>query len=301
MKKKRMYGPYKVPFTHPGKVLFPDSGITKQDLISYYDRIAETMLPHMVGRPISMERYPDGIGEEGFYEKEVPDYFPEWIHRVRVDLKDGGHQDQVVCENTATLVYLAEVACITPHIWPSKKEELSLPDKLIFDLDPTDGDFEPVRRAAYLVREYLEDRDLFPFVMTTGSRGLHVVLPLRPEKPYADVRNFGTAIAKDLFRQHPDALTVKTKKEERKGRVFLDMLRNAYGQTSVAPYAVRAKPGAPVATPLDWKELERRDIHSQTYTVKNIFRRLGQKEDPWKDIYRHRYSPSHAIAEWDRQ
>jgi bifunctional non-homologous end joining protein LigD len=270
------------------KVIFPKINLTKGDLIDYYREIAQVMLPHMQDRPLSMERYPDGIEGEGFYAKEIPDYFPDWIERARVKVLESGEtQPQVVCNQEATLVYLANQACITPHLWLSRRDRLHHPDKLIFDLDPPGDDFEPVCQAAQMIRQALDEIELPSFVMTTGSKGLHVVVPLDRSSEFDAVRAFAKDLAGAIAGQHPDLFTTETRKDQRKGRLFLDYLRNSYAQTSVAPYAPRAKPGAPVATPLDWDELENSDLHSQSYTVKNIFRRLGQKEDPWKNMSRH--------------
>jgi bifunctional non-homologous end joining protein LigD len=270
------------------KVMFPKINFTKGDLIDYYGDIAQVMLPHMQDRPLSMERYPDGIEEEGFYAKEIPDYFPDWIDRAPVEVLESGEtQLQVVCNQAAALVYLANQACITPHLWLSRRDRLHHPDKMIFDLDPPGDDFEPVRQAARLLRRALEEIQLPSFVMTTGSKGVHVVVPLDRSAEFDVVRAFAKDLAGAIAGQHPDSFTTETRKDERKGRLFLDYLRNSYAQTSVAPYALRAKPGVPVATPLDWDELENSDLHSQSYTVKNIFRRLGQREDPWRDMWRH--------------
>lgn len=264
------------------KVYFPDQGVTKGDLVDYYQRIAGTMLPHVRSRPLSMQRYPDGIEGEGFYQKQAPDHFPDWIERVEIEVEEDDEvQPQVVCQDAATLVYLAQQACITPHIWLSRMDELRHPDKLIFDLDPSGDDFEPIRAAARDLRQIIDEIGLVPFVMTTGSRGLHVVVPLERGADFDQVRAFAKRIAGVLAARSPDRYTTEVRKDKRQGRLFLDYLRNAYAQTSVAPYAVRAKPGAPVAVPLDWDELGDSDLHSQSYSLKNIFRRLGHKEDPW--------------------
>lgn len=270
------------------KVLYPEAGFTKGDVINYYRRIAGTMLPHLTDRPLTMHRFPDGIEADGFYQKEAPDYFPEWIRRVSIHVEeDDGEQEQITCESAATLVYLANQACLTPHIWLSRADRLNHPDKLIFDLDPPDGDFEPVRQTALDLRELLEEVGLVPYAMTTGSRGMHVVVPLDRSTEFDRVRTFARDLAEVLARRNPDQLTVKQRKKKRKGRLFLDYLRNSYGQTSVAPYSLRPLPGAPVATPLDWSEVHDRDLRSQSYTVDNIFRRMGQKEDPWHDFLQH--------------
>jgi bifunctional non-homologous end joining protein LigD len=288
--------------SHMDKVFFPDAGLTKGDVVEYYRRLADTMLPHLRDRPLSLQRFPDGIGEEGFYQKDAPDYFPVWIRRVEVEVKeDKATQPQVVCDDAASLVYLASQACLTLHPWLSRADALDRPDKLIFDLDPPDDDFGPVRAAARALRGLLDDVGLVPYLMTTGSRGLHVAVPLDRQAEFDDVRAFAHDLAALLARREPKRFTVATRKAERKGRLFLDYLRNAYGQTAVAPYALRAKPGAPVATPLDWDELDDASLRSQTYTLGNIFRRLGQKDDPWRQMMRHRRSlddPRQRLDGW---
>jgi bifunctional non-homologous end joining protein LigD len=275
-----------VELSNQQKVYFPEAGLTKGDLVDYYRRIAPTMLPHLQDRPLSMQRFPEGISTPGFYQKEVPEYFPSWIRRAAVLVEEEGQeQPQVVCDNAATLVYLANQGCITPHLWLSRAGNLRLPDKLIFDLDPPGGDFQVVRSAALALRELLSELELPSFLMTTGSKGLHVALPLDGRAGYEATRQFARDVAEVLVARHPERYTLELRKNAREGRLFLDYLRNAYAATSVAPYAVRARAGAPVATPLDWDELGNRDLHSATYTIENIFRRLGQKQDPWRDFF----------------
>lgn len=274
-------------------VIFPDEEVTQGDLIDIYRRLADTMLPHLEGRPLTMQRFPDGIQKEGFYQREAPDYFPDWIRRVSVEVGEADEeQPEVICDSEATLVYLADQGLVTPHVWLSRADRLHYPDKLIFDLDPPDSDFEPVHLAADSLHDLLDNLRLVPYVMTTGSRGAHVVVPLDRSADFDTVRGFAKDVAEMLAQREPDRLTVAVRKDKRGDRLFLDYLRNAYAQNSVAPYALRAKPGAPVATPLDWDELSDAGLHSQSYTVKNIFRRLGQKEDPWKEIMRHARSLS---------
>lgn len=275
-----------VELSNQQKVYFPEAGLTKGDLVDYYRRIAPTMLPHLQDRPLSMQRFPEGISTPGFYQKEVPEYFPSWIRRAAVLVEEEGQeQPQVVCDNAATLVYLANQGCITPHLWLSRAGNLRRPDKLIFDLDPPGGDFQVVRSAALALRELLSELELPSFLMTTGSKGLHVALPLDGRAGYEATRQFARDVAEVLVARHPERYTLELRKNAREGRLLLDYLRNAYAATSVAPYAVRARAGAPVATPLDWDELGNRDLHSATYTIENIFRRLGQKQDPWRDFF----------------
>ncbi|MGC9525653.1 MAG: non-homologous end-joining DNA ligase [Limnospira sp.] len=278
------FGARTVEISHPEKEFFPDAELTKADLVDYYRRIADVMVPHLRNRPLVMHRYPDGLGDGGFVQQECPDYFPDWVDRVTVDKKTGGSVTHALCNNAATLVYLANQACTTPHVWLSRCDRPRYPDRIIFDLDPPEDDFEPVRRAALDLKESIESEGLAPFVMTTGSRGLHVLIPVRRDRDFDAIRDWAGTLAQKLADRHPDRLTTEQRKEKRGNRLFLDILRNAYGQTAVAPYAVRMKPGAPVATPLDWDELGDRTLHPRRYTVGNIFRRLGQKSDPWEEL-----------------
>lgn len=278
-------GGRRIEVSRPDKVLFPDAGVTKLDLAEYYASVAETMLPHLQDRPLAFKRYPDGIDREGFFQKDVPDHYPDWIERVDIP-KEGGSITQVVLrDELAALVYLADQAAITPHAWLATTDALDRPDRLVIDLDPSNGDLQLVRAAARDVRTLFEDLGLAPFIMTTGSRGFHVVSPIEPDASFDETRALAHDIAELLCRRHPERYTIASRKEDRGERIYLDYLRNAYAQTSVAPYAVRARPGAPVATPIDWSELA--GLAPDRWTLRSIPRRLGQKEDPWQDIDRH--------------
>lgn len=269
--------------TNPDKVLFPGEGITKGELVDYYRRIADAMVPLIRERPLTMQRFPDGIDKEGFFQKEASYYFPDWVHRATLELEKGGVQHQVVCDDAASLVYLASQAMITPHVFLSRIDKVHYPDRLIFDLDPPDNNFETVRPAAKTLREALEADGYPVYLMTTGSRGLHVVVPLDRSAGFDTVRAFARDFGEKLAARYPDRFTVELSKEKRRSRLFLDYLRNSYGQTGVAPYGVRAKNGAPVATPITWDELD--DIKSsQEYNVRNIFGRMDKRGDAWKRI-----------------
>lgn len=281
-------GKYSIELSHLDKEMYPEAGITKQDVIDYYKRIASVMLPHIKGRPLVMHRFPDGIEGEDFYQKAVPDYFPEWIKRTEVKLREGGTEELVVVEKAADLVYLANQACLVPHVWLSREKKIDKPDKLTFDLDPPGDDFGEVKFAARKLKKVLEENGLTPFVMTTGSKGLHVTVPLEPEHSFDRVREFAEGLAENLASEYPDRLTTESRKKKRRGRLLLDYMRNAYGQTSVVPYALRALPQAPVATPLDWEELGHSSLNPRSYTLENIFRRLGRKEDPWGSMFRYK-------------
>ena len=290
------FGRRTVEVGNAAKVLFPDIGLTEGDLADYYARAAETMLPHLAGRPVSMQRFPQGIDHRGFYAKEMPGYFPDWIDRVPIAvLESGEEQPQVVINKPETLVYLVDQATITPHTWLSRVDDLQRPDKLIFDLDPPQT-FESARVAARQLRALLDELDLRAYLMTTGSRGLHVGVPLDGGSDFDAVRAFAQDLADALAARHPDQLTTETRKAQRRGRLFLDYLRNSYAQTSVPPYAVRAKPGAPVATPLEWAELDDPELTSQRYTVANVLKRVAQQGDPWADFYDHGHDLGQARA-----
>jgi bifunctional non-homologous end joining protein LigD len=239
-----------------------------------------------------MERYPDGIDGQRIFQKDVPDYFPDWVDRVKVE-KEHGSLHQVVCEDGATLVYLANQACITPHVWLSRADRPNHPDQLIFDLDP-EGDFEQARVAALWLRSLLEELELPSFAKTTGGKGIHLTVPLDRRADFDTVRGFARDVAEVLAGRHPDRLTREQRKDKRKGRLYLDAMRNAYAQTAVPPYAVRARPGATVAAPLDWSEVEDRSLRPSRFTIGSILDRLEQADNPWKDLRRRRRSLSRA-------
>ncbi len=274
-----------VPLTHPDKVLFPGDGITKEDLARYYADVAGRMLPWLRDRPITMVRYPDGLGGERFFQKNAPSYFPDWIRRVRVG-KEGGQVEHVVCDKPATLVYLANQACIEIHAFTSRTDRLDAPDQVVFDFDPPDDKrFAKVRRAALQARDLLSgDLGLSSFVRTSGGRGLHVHVPLNRRADFEAVREFARRAAEALARRHPDLITTEQRKDKRGDLVYADVMRNAYAQTVAASYGVRARPGAPVATPLSWAEVEDDDLEPGRFTMATGRARLDGGQDPWTDF-----------------
>jgi bifunctional non-homologous end joining protein LigD len=286
-------GQREVKITRPEKILFPEDGITKGDLIQYYHRIAPRILPHLRGRPLALERYPDGIDQPGFFQKSVAHYYPSWIQTVTVK-KVGGTVKHVVCDDAATLVYLANQACVTPHIWLTRVDRLDYPDQVVFDLDPSDERFEPVKATARSLKELLDQLGLPAYLKTTGSRGLHVVVPLKRREGFDSVRAFARELARVVVSQEPEQRTLEHRKSQRRGRVFLDTNRNAYAQTVAPAYGVRARRGAPVSVPLDWDELTRRDLRSDGVTIRSVFDRLKKVGDPWTDFWRRGVSLSKA-------
>ena len=291
-----------IEFTRLDKVLFPADGITKGDLIEYYQQVAPFMLPHIIGRPTTMQRYPDGIQKFAFYQKETPEYFPDWIQQVEVEKKPTWQdpddwQCQVICDKPETLMYLANQACITMHTWLSRKPDLHLPDRLIFDLDPSVENFEAIKQGARDMRALLDELALPSFLMTTGSRGLHLTVPIKPELDFDAVKAFAKKISERLVAQSPDLYTIEHRKAKRGDRIFVDYLRNEYAQTAVPPYAVRARDGAPVATPLDWSELDKLKS-AQAFNIKTVIARLKKQGDSWADIERHAVSIRKPAAEF---
>ncbi|OBH49084.1 ATP-dependent DNA ligase [Mycobacterium mantenii] len=275
-----------VEITHPDRVLFPADGITKADLVAYYTEVADTMLPHLRGRPLNVQRFPRGIGETGFIQQDYADALPEWMGRVQVT-KEGGTVVHAVAERREALRWLANQNAITLHAWQSRREHLDKPDRLVFDLDPSDSDFAVVRATAHATAGVLHDLGLAHYLQTTGSRGLHVVVPLRADTDFDSVREFARGVAEVVVADDPEHRTVEARKDKRGERVYLDIMRNAYAQTAVAPYSVRARAGAPVATPLEWEELDTRQLRADRFTIRDISKRLAGQPDPWANMSRH--------------
>jgi bifunctional non-homologous end joining protein LigD len=269
----------------PDKPLFP-CGITKGDLARYYEQVAGAMLPHLAKRPLNMERYPDGIEGHKIMQQRASDYFPAWVARAEVP-KQGGTVAHVVATEPATLVYLAGQACITLHPWLSRSDRLDRPDRLIIDLDPSADDPDAVRRAALTMGDLLRELGLVPWAMATGSRGYHLLVPLTRRASFDEVREFARDVAALAAARDPHTFTIEQRKAKREGRILIDVLRNAYAHTAVAPYSVRPRPGAPVATPLHWDELSDSAMRPDRFTLRTVPDRLDRLGDPWKDIAKH--------------
>lgn len=279
-------GRRRVEISHPEKPLFPDPPITKLELANHYEQVAEAMLPHLRDRPLALQAFPNGIDQPGYFMKSVPRYFPDWIATVTVP-KRGGTLTQVVAQDAATLVYLAGQNVITPHIWLSRADEPRKPDRLIIDLDPAPGvGFAEVRAAARAAGERLRDAGLLPYAMVTGSRGIHVVCPLRRGPSFGDVHRYARAMAEGMVADDPDHLTLEWHRSERGARIYVDVNRINYAQHAVAPYAVRPRPGAPVAMPIAWDELSDAELAPDKWTIANAAPRLRSEGDVWKGIGR---------------
>jgi bifunctional non-homologous end joining protein LigD len=292
-KARERVGGVSVQLSHLDKTFFPDDGISKGDLIEYYRETAPRIVPYLRDRPLVMIRYPDGITGQRIVQKNISSHFPGWVSRTEVDKQDGT-VCQVVADKPATLVYLANQACIELHVFLSALGALDRPDQLVFDLDPPDEDhFGQACRHALQVRELLEgELGLTAYVKTTGGKGLHVHVPLRPDAGFDPVRAFARDAAGLLASRSPDQLTAEQRKERRGQRIYLDIMRNAYAQMVVAPYSVRARPGAPVATPLHWEELSDGGLSPRRFTLRTISGRLTGFDDPWQGMARHRHGLS---------
>jgi bifunctional non-homologous end joining protein LigD len=272
-----------VEITHPDRVVFPDDGITKGDVVDYYARIADVMVPHLKDRPLTLWRYPRGISQRGFVQQDFSETLPDWMSSAEV-AKEGGRVVHPVVDRRDALIWLANQNCITMHSWLSRRDRPDEPDQVIFDLDPSLEDFATVRAAAQTCGDVLRDLGLVPYLKTTGSRGLHVVAPLSRGADFDTVRQFARDVAEIVVGDDPAHRTVEQRKDKRGDRIYVDVMRNAYAQTAAAPYTVRARRGAPVATPLEWDELKGRGLRPDRFGLRDVLKRVAGQEDPWADM-----------------
>ncbi len=286
MSRARPPRPEAVEVPRPGKVLFPEAGLTKADLADHYREVAPAALPLLRGRPLNLQRFPDGVAAGGFMQQQAGRHFPPWIRRVRV-AKEGGSVEHVVADDAATLVYLAGQAAITLHAWTSRADRLDRPDRVIFDLDPSRDDFAAVRGAALDLGALLRELGLEPFAMLTGSRGIHVVAPIQRRQDHDATLAFAREAAELMVARDPKGLTLEARKAKRGTRILVDVLRNAYAHTAVAPYAVRALPEAPVAAPIPWEDLSDPELSPRRHRVGALPAWLVEDGGPWRDMARH--------------
>jgi bifunctional non-homologous end joining protein LigD len=273
-----------VKITHPEKVLFPDDGITKGELADYYRMIAPLMVPHIARRPITMERFHRGIGEKGFFQKSVTKGFPAWLERVAVPKKNGTVHHPLVTD-AESLLWLANMNCITPHVWIARAPDLMHPDLLVFDLDPSEDDDTALRAATLVVRDALAELGLESWVKTTGSKGFHVVTPVDGTADYGECARFAHTFGRALVQRHPDVFTQEFFKADRGSRILIDTGRNEFHATFAAPYAVRPKAGAPISAPCTWEEVETGDIGPRSFTLRDMADRVAALGDVWSGIH----------------
>ena len=272
--------------THPEKLLFPADGISKGELAAYYRAIAPLMLPHLAGRPVTLERFPAGIERKGFLQKNVASGFPEWLKRVEVLHKQGAVHYPLI-DDARSLEWLANQNCITPHVWSSRHPTLDQPDLCVLDLDPSRDDPSELRAAALAVRALLEELELPSWVKTSGSKGFHIVVPLQPQTSYEDLWRFSHGVGAVLAQRHPALLTQEFLKTERAGRILIDTGRSGPGATFAAAYAVRPRPAAPVSAPCTWRELETGEAQPQSFTLRTMAERVQRTGDPWARLHSH--------------
>jgi bifunctional non-homologous end joining protein LigD len=285
--------------SHPEKLMFPDDGISKGELAAYYEAIAPVMLPHIRARPVTMERYPSGIGSKSFFQKDVSRGFPAWLERVEVPKKRGTVHHPIVTD-TRSLLWLANQNSITPHVWTSRAPDLYRPDLCIFDLDPSREEPEILRAAALAVRDLLAELELASWVKTTGSKGFHIAVPLDGEADFGEVSAFADAVGAALVERDPKHLTREFLKVDRAGRILVDTGRNGYSATFAAAYAVRARAGAPVSAPCTWEELESGEVGPQSFTLRTMERRIAGAGDCWADMHSRGQSLRRAMEELRR-
>ncbi len=274
--------------SNPDKVLFAKDGFTKLQFLQYYYKVADYILPHLEGRPVSMRRFPNGPDGNIFFQKNIPDFFPDWIDRIKVE-----KTTYAVCNDKKTLLYLSNLV-VEFNLWLSRINKLDFPDKMIFDIDPMHNDFRQVIRCSKAIKDILDDIGLESYVMTTGSRGLHVVVPLDRKLDFTRVRSFAQVISDNVVDSEPDVFTAEQRVGKRGKKVFIDINRNSFSQTSVSPYSVRPLDGAPVAAPVEWKELVS-GLDSKKYNMMNIMERLESRGDAWQGIYSNKQSLKKSV------
>jgi len=269
--------------THPDRVMYPDAGITKGDVFDFYRRIAPRLLPHLKDRPVTLERLPEGLGGSGkahFWQKDTPDYYPDWVPRIALPTERGKTVRYGLVNNLQTLLYLVNQGVLTFHVWMSRVPDLDRPDFVLFDLDPGRASFADVVVVARQLHTILEEEEEEAFVKTSGKTGLHVMVPWRRRGGYDEARAWAQAIAGRLADDLPDRATTEIRKAKRQSNVYVDIMQNARGHHAVPPYVIRAVPGAPVSMPLSWRELTP-DLDPAKYNLKTVFQRLArQKRDP---------------------
>jgi len=263
--------------------MFPDDGITKGELAAYYEAVAPIMVPHVRGRPVTMERFHRGIASPGFFQKNVEKGFPAWLERVRAPKKDGVVHHPIVTDDRG-LVWLANQNCITPHVWTARAPNLTKPDVCVFDLDPAANEPARLRAAALRLRDFLAELGLRSWVKTSGSKGFHIAVPIDGRSSYEVVARFAHAVGTRLVERDPENLTQEFYKADRGGRILVDTGRNEYSATFAAVYAVRPKRGAPVSAPCSWEEVERGRVEPAGFTLRTMAARLSQVGDLWAEM-----------------
>lgn len=275
----------KVQITNPGKVFWPEEGYTKGDVIDYYREIAPYILPYLKDRPESLHRHPDGITGDAFFQKNVDHLVPDWIQTITIHSESEGRDAvYLLCQDEATLVYMANMGCLEINPWHSRIGHLDKPDFMVLDIDPLDVPFSEVVRTAIATREVLADAGAKGFCKTSGATGLHIYVPLGAQYSYEQSTQFARLVNLLVHTRLPKSTSIERNPEKRRGKVYLDYLQNSRGQTLVAPYCLRPRKGAPVSTPLMWTEVDEK-LNPTVFTIKTTARRLKQVGDLWKGVF----------------
>ena len=291
-----------VRLTNPDKVFFPSRGETKADLARFYLAVGEPLLRTVGGRPVLLERYPEGAGGKSFFQKRVPASAPDWLTTVELSTPNGTTSDALVIADLAHVLWAVNQGCLGFHVWPNHADRLDVADELRIDLDPSPGvDFARLRDAAHVVRGLFAEVGIEAWIKTSGSRGLHVYVQLEPEWDSYDVRRAAVAFARELERRHPDDITAQWWKEQRGARVFVDFNQNAPHKTVFGAWCARPRVGGQVSTPVGWDELD--DLDPDALTVATVPERVASLGDPWADkpARPQRLDPLLEWAERDRE
>ena len=276
-------GSHRVQITNTDKILFPKSKITKGEYVEYYQEIAPYMLEHIRDRPLSLERFPEGIDGQTFFQKEAQEYFPNFVKRIDIKPEEEASKLYTTVVNEASIVYLANLVTI-PHIWMSCISDLRKPDRMVWDLDPMGLSFSDVKVAAKLLRYLLKELGVHGYPMLTGSRGIHVVAFVAPAYDVETIFDFTKKVAQLITRKLPRFFTVAYTKSKRGKKIYVDYHRNVYAQTAVAPFAARAIEGAPIAFPVSWDDVDDDQLVAQTFTIRNVSERLHTHGKSWPEI-----------------
>lgn len=285
--------------TNLDKVYWPDEGLTKGDLIRYYYEVSKYILPYLKDRPLIMKRYPNGISGSYFHQHDVNEA-PRFVRTATIDVEEGHEVDYIIGDNLQTLLYMANLGAIERHPWHSRVGDLDHPDWFVLDLDPSNVEFEEICEVAVSTRDILDGLGLESYVKTSGSRGIHVYVPLKPVHTYEEVAEFAARVAELVVEANPSIATVERSLKKRKRRaLYVDHMQNARGKSVVAPYSVRPKPGATVSAPLEWREVERKKITTQDFTIKNMLPRIKQKGELFKPVLRKKQTLYKALERLD--
>ena len=290
----------KADLTHLHKVFWPQEGYTKKDLIEYYERMANWILPYLKDRPQSLNRHPNGIEEKGFFQKDIKQPPPEWVKTVKIPSESQGKEvNYLVCQNRDTLLYLANLGCIEINVWNSVVQHLDSPDYVVLDFDPLETPFFNAVEAVLATKGLLDEIGVPSFCKTSGGKGMHIYLPLEPRFSHEQAREFAHLLSTIVNRRHPDLTSLERIPANRKGKVYLDYLQNRWGSTMAAPYAVRPREGAPVSMPLEWKEVTAK-LNPLDFNILTAPVRMSKKGDAWKDMFKRRLDLNKTLAKFDK-